>query len=334
MSELNPTQNLAQVIDALQNTAQPFPSRLMHRLSDLSSKDIRELSRIWPEVDLKLKQGLLKDLEELAENDTLVNFDDFALSVIGDPDPSIRVLAIRLLSECDATRLLPVMTDMMMGDPEETVRAAAAAHLGLFILRGELDDLQDTLRIANFQNLMDVANGHDLPSVRRRALESLGYSSNPKVHPLIQQAFDSNDIQWRASALYAMGRSADEKWAPQVTSSLDSPDLEVQYEAVRAAGELELTDTADKLLAILDDELEPSDLRLAVIWALSQIGGEEAKSKLEQLMDESQDDEEIEMLDKALENIELNGLSGGLDLLDIEPPSGSENLTDTSEKEE
>lgn len=334
MSELTPTQNLAQVIDALQNTAQPFPSRLMHRLSDLSSKDIRELSRIWPEVDLKLKQGLLKDLEELSENDTLVNFDEFALSVIGDPDPSIRVLAIRILGECDATRLFPVMTDMMMGDPDETVRAAAAAHLGLFILRGELDNLQDTLRIANFQNLFDVANGHDLPSVRRRALESLGYSCNPKVHPLIQQAFDSNDIQWKASALYAMGRSADERWAPQVTSMLDSPDLEVQYEAVRAAGELELTDTAEKLLAILEDEPEPSDLRLAVIWALSQIGGEEAKSKLEELMDESQDDEEIEMLDKALENIELNGLSGGLDLLDIEPSLGPETLTDMPEKDE
>ena len=51
-------------------------------------------------------------------------------------------------------------------------------------------------------------------------------------------------------------------------------------------------------------------------------------------MDESQDDEEIEMLDKALENIELNGLSGGLDLLDIEPPSESENQTDSSEKDE
>ena len=47
MSELNPTQNLAQVIDALQNTAQPFPSRLMHRLSDLSSQ---RRSRIKPHL--------------------------------------------------------------------------------------------------------------------------------------------------------------------------------------------------------------------------------------------------------------------------------------------
>ncbi len=331
MSELSPNQSLAQVIDALQDSSQPFPSRLMRRLSDLSTKDIRELGRIWPQVDVKLKQGLLKELEELAERDTLVNFDDFALSILDDPEPSVRVLAIRLLGECDATRLLPVMTELMMGDPEETVRAAAAAHLGMFVLRGELDDLQDSLRIANFQNLYDVANGSDMPSVRRRALESLGFSSQAKVRPLIQEAFDSDDILWKASALFAMGRSADERWAPQVISMLDSPDVEVQYEAVRAAGELELGDAAEKLLALLEEEAEPSDLKMAIIWSLSQIGGEEAKAKLEALMDESQDGEEIEMIDKALENMELSNASGGLELLDIQAPPSPDSAQDDAD---
>ncbi|MRR31552.1 hypothetical protein EG834_14775 [bacterium] len=147
----------------------------------------------------------------------------------------------------------------------------------------------------------------------------------------MQRAFDSNDIQWKASALYAMGRSADERWAPQVTSMLDSPELEVQYEAVRAAGELELTAASDKLLELLEEEDEPSELRLALIWALSQIGGEEAKSKLETLMEESQDDEEIDMLDKALENMELTNIPSGLDLLDVESPPGLESQDDAGE---
>lgn len=324
MSEITPNQSFVQVIDALQDTSQPFPSKLMRRLSDLSAKEVRELDKIWPFVDLKLKRGLLTNLQEIAEEDTLVNFDEFALATISDPDPSIRVMAIRLLAECDATHLLPIMTDLMLEDPDETVRAAATAHLGMFVLRGELDDMQDTLRIANFQNLYDVAIGQDVPSVRRRALESLGFSSHPKVRPLIQKAFESDDILWKASSLFAMGRSADERWAPQLISMLDSPDLEVQYEAVRAAGELELTDATDNLLSLLEDEIEPSELRMALIWSLSQIGGQEAKAKLEALMDESQDDDEIALLDKALENMELSSTSSGLDLLDIEAPTGTE----------
>ena len=323
MSELPPTLKFAQVISALQNPDQYFPENLLHRLSDLSTKDVRELKQVWPEVSPKMKQTLLKELAVLAEDDTLVNFDEFALAILDDPDPSIRVMAIHLLGECDHLHLLPAMTEMMMSDQDETVRAAAAAHLGAFVLRGELDDLPDTMRIANFQNLYDVAIGNDQPSVRRRALESLGYSSNPRVHPLIQKAYESNEILWKASALFAMGRSADERWADHVLKMLESPDLEVLYEAVRAAGELELKDSSDKLLELLEEEEEASELRLALIWAISQIGGQEIKAKLEELAEASQDDDELEMLDKALENLELSNL-GDLELLDIEPSDGSE----------
>lgn len=334
MNENSTHLHFAQVISALQSPGQPFPDRLLRRFSDLSTHDVRLLKQVWPDVDLKMKQLVLKELAELVEEDTLVNFDEFALAILNDPDPSIRVMAIRLLGECDAVHLLPVMTDLMMGDRDETVRAAAAAHLGAFVLRGELESLPDTLRIANFQNLYDVASGHDLPSIRRRALESLGYSSNPKVHKLIQNAIESNDLLWRASALFAMGRSADERWASHILDNLESPDLEVQYEAVRAAGELELKDSLDKLFELLEIEEEVTDLRLALIWSISQIGGQEAKARLEALAEESQDDDEIDMLDKALENIEIGSLGGDLDLLDVESPDRQSLHEDTPKKDE
>jgi HEAT repeat protein len=323
MTENTTIPNFAQVVGALQNTDQPFPERLLHRLSDLSTRDVKELTRVWPDITLNMKQSLLKSLIELAEEDTLVNFDEFGLAILNDPDPSVRVLAIRLLGECETVHLLPAMTDLMMSDQDETVRAAAAAHLGAFVLRGELENLPDTLRIANFQNLYDVVTGHDAPSVRRRALESLGYSSNPKVHKLVQDAFDSKDLLWQASALYAMGRSADERWAETVISMLESPDLEVQYEAVRAAGELELKEALEPLLQLLDDEEEGTELRQALIWSISQIGGEEAKAKLEALAENAQEDDEIEMVDKALENLELSTMGGNLDFMNIEPPPDS-----------
>lgn len=319
--------NFNQVIDALQNSAQPFPEKLLRRFSDLSSRDLKALKIAWPAVGLKMKEAVLKDLIRLSAEDTLVNFDEFAQSILGDPDPSIRVLAIRLLAECDAVRLLPLMTDLMMEDHDEAVRAEAASHLGSFVLKGELDNLPENMRIANIQNLVDVASGNDLPSVRRRALESLGYSSNPKVHALIRQAFESEESLWKASALFAMGRSADDQWAPIVLKMLDSPILEVQYEAIRAAGELELKDAVEPLLAFLEDEETPGELRLAAIWALSQIGGEGVKVRLEELAEESLDDDELQMLDRALENLEMTEL-GELDLMDVESPDDDSSNSD------
>lgn len=306
----------SQALSALTDLDVPFPPQYLRAFSDLSRHNLRELTSVWKSLPATRKVNLLEDLDDLAEHDTLVNFDELAKSILVDEEPAVRVLAIRLLWECEETRIVPSLIDLFRGDANEDVRAAAASLLGKFVLLGELEAIPDAIRISVVNNLIDSVDGEERPLVKQRALESLGYSSHPLVPTMIRKAFESNEISWITSSLCAMGRSADESWANLVESKLDSPDMEVQFEAIRAAGELELATSREKLIDLLDEEIENDDNRLAAIWALSQIGGEEVKDKLETLLEKAGDEEEAEWIEKALENLEFSS-SMDMDMLDL-----------------
>ena len=311
----------SEIAAALKDTDHPFPARLLRGFSDLFPKDIKEFIPIWQDTDISRKISLLEDLEELTEKDTLVCFDEVAKAVINDLDPMVRVLAIRLLWECEDPKIVPTLIELMLEDVDEGVRSTAASLLGRFVYLGELDEIPDAVKISAVKNLLDVVNSEGAASVRLRALESLGYSSHPKVPSLIRAAYDSRDNAWVASAVCAMGRSADDQWADHVQKKLDSGDPDVQFEAVRATGELELSAALDQLLTLVDEEEYDSEIRLAAIWSLSQIGGREVKDKLQELLKESESDEEIEWLEKALENLELSTTPEGLNFFDFKPPA-------------
>ncbi len=321
----------AEVAAALKDTNQPFPARLLRGLSDLSLRDLREFSAIWPEIPLSRKQSLLEDLEDLSERDTLVCFDEIAKSVVLDENPVVRVLAIRLLWECEDARIIPGITDLMLSDPDEAVRATAASLLGRFVYLGELEQIPDVFTIPMVKNLLEVVSSEDLAQVRMRALESLGYSGNSKVPALIKSAYHSNDNMWVASALCAMGRSADEQWTDLVLEKLDSGDSEVQFEAIRAAGELEIASALEQLFTIVEESDSDDENRLAGIWSLSQIGGPEVKDKLKELLEDSESDEEAEWIEKALENLELGGSPESMDFLNYKPESDSDDEDEDDE---
>ncbi|KAF0112357.1 MAG: hypothetical protein FD147_230 [Chloroflexi bacterium] len=314
----------SEVSAALKDLDHPFPVRLLRGFSDLISKEIKELVSIWVELPVQRKQNLLEDLEEITEKDTLVNFDELAKMVIADGDPMVRVLALRLLWECEDAKIVPGIIEIMLTDPDEAVRATSAALLGRFVYLGELDSIPDAVKISVVKNLLEVVTGEDLIQVRLRALESLGYSSHPKVPAVIKSAYDSNENQWVSSALCAMGRSADDQWTDLVLNKLDSSDSEIVFEAVRAAGDLELTSAVDQLLLLIEEDDCESELRLATIWSLSQIGGDEVKVKLDELLQGAENDEELNWIEKAVENLELSGNSEGLDLLDFERDEDNE----------
>jgi len=303
---------------ALMDLSQPFPSRMLRGFSDLSRKDLRTLEGLWPQIDLKRKLSLFEDLESIAETDTLVNFDEFAKLGLIDSDSAVRVMAIRLLWECEEASLIPVLVEMLLSDEVEDVRAAAASALGKYVYLGELDSIADTLKVSVVQNLLEVVAGDDLPLVRRNALESLGYSSHSKVPALIHKALESDDSLWTQSALYAISRSADEQWSDTVIRYLARPESEIKFEAVRAAGELELVDARDILLELLEENEDDLELRYAAIWALSQIGGEGIKEIFEEMLKKSDDEEEIGWLEKGLENLDLGGDLDKMGLLNFD----------------
>lgn len=315
----NTTTKFTHIVEALADYDHPFPPRMLRTFSDITPNHLRELKATWPTIKHERKVALLEDLENVAESDTLVNFDEFAKMALTDEDAAVRVLAIRLLWECEEARLVTIFTKMMLSDPADDVRAAAASALGKFVLLGELETLPEETRRANIQNLLEVVNGKDLPMVRRRALESLGFSSHPQVPELIEKAIQLQETQWVTSALYAMGRSADERWANLVQDFLSSSDSEVQFEAIRAAGELEIEDARDELFDLLERTTDDADLRYAIIWSLSQIGGESVKKKFEEMAKKCTDDEEAEWIEKALDNLELGADLNDMEMLEFEP---------------
>ena len=96
-------------------------------------------------------------------------------------------------------------------DDEPETRREAASALGHFVELGELERIPASLLRQVEDALLEKANGNDQTNVRRRALESLGYSSRPEVATLIQSSIQRENPDWQASALVAMGLSSDER---------------------------------------------------------------------------------------------------------------------------
>jgi HEAT repeat protein len=298
---LNHHLSFQSLLDALLDEAKPLNPRYLYRLSDLESEEIAQLDKVWGRIPLWRRKALLEDLEELSQTNNLLSFEAIGRYAIRDQDPQVRCLAINLLFDYETVDLIPNFIELAQKDEDYNVRAAAAMALGQYIYLGEIEELPaKTLRKIE-ECLLKVLASDEAAEVRRRALESLGFSSREEVPHLIENAFRSGSREWMASALFAMGRSFDQRWKDIVLKTLDHKVPSLREEAARAAGELEIREAVPLLIELLKDSED--DVRDAAIWSLSQIGGEGVREVLEQLLDEAEEDDEISFLENALDNL-------------------------------
>ncbi|MEA3327913.1 MAG: HEAT repeat domain-containing protein [Chloroflexota bacterium] len=312
------TIDFSEVRAALLNNEVPFPAGLLYFFSDISFEDLKKVSEVWPKVRVRRRRALLEDMENLAEADTLLFFDHFAISCLEDDDPVARATAIRLLWQSQEEELVPLLLKRMLEDPEAIVRAAAATGLGMFVYLGECEEIKTSTYEDLLENLIQTHLGSDDVLVRRRALEALGYASHPDIPDFIQKTYDTNDEDWLQSALLAMGRSYDKRWIEPVVRMLDHPDPMVQYEAVRAAGELEAQEARDLLFDLLDTGTDDQDLLFAAIWSLTKIGGQGVRELIEMSLEETSDPEEQQFLEEALENLDFTEQVSAFDMMVFE----------------
>jgi HEAT repeat protein len=306
------------VVEALLDSSTPFSARYLHHFSDITPNDLASLMKAWPKISTHRKLSLLEDLEDLAEADTLTSFDDLARHLLKDEDPQVRTRAIRLFWENEDTRLVPIFLRLLKEDGNAEVRAAAANALGLFVYLGELEKIPAELHHRIEDALLETATSVAEPLVRRRALESLGYSGREEVIPLIETAYHEKSNEWVVSSLFAMGRSCDDRWKKQVLSKLQTPYEDIRSEAVHAAGELELASARPVLLDLLADE-EDLEMRRELIWALSKIGGEGVRDRLEQILDAEEDDDEAEFIEEAMNNLAFAEDLAHFELFNLDP---------------
>lgn len=328
------TTSFQTVLDALQDAKKDFPRRYLPLFSDITPLELQTLLDIWPRINLTRKLVLLNGLLSLMDTDMLVSFEDIGWSLLNDSEGDVRACAIRLLAESDDPELAESLIEILKNDPDLDPRLEAAKLLGEFILLGELEELDGDVHREAEETLMKVVSGEEHASLRKLALESVGYSSRVEVETLIHTAFNRSDPTWVASALIAMGRSSDEQWSEDVVSMLLNEDPRIRLAAVQAAGDLRIEDARPIILGmLLEGEEDEDDVIAAGIWSLSQIGGDDVRVFLTDMLDRTEDEDVIGFIEDALENLDLTDDLEKFDLLALDEDELDE-LEEVDETEE
>jgi HEAT repeat protein len=295
-------------------------------LSDLSKSQAGELAGLWRQLPAEIRSDLMGRMEEDARENFELDFTAIARFALEDGDAEVRKSAVQALWECEDTKLIDRYLNLMEKDPDSGVRACAASALGTFVERAELEKLPASVGRTLAEHLIAVIRGGDDLEVRRRAVEALGFSTEPEVEDILGKAYRQSEERMRGSALLAMGHSADPVWSEEVMAELRGNSPVLRHEAARAAGALELRCAVPRLIELLDDA--DRQVRWSAIEALGEIGGEAARSALGRLQLKA-DGEEWDRIEAALENAEFQDSLGDLPLMEM----GEDDESDEMEEE-
>jgi hypothetical protein len=289
--------------------------RYLYELSSLTRAQFERFRQVWPTIEPRRRQSVMRTLAELTEQSFEVDYDPIFIFALGDEDSDVRTAAVDGLWENEDQALIGPLIHLLRADEAIPVRAAAAIALGRFVLLGELEEIDRAPAMLAEQALLEVIHlaEEDL-EVRRRAVEAIAYSSEAGVREIIEAAYYHESEKMQASALFAMGRSADPFWRKMLLQELGNPNPELRFEAARACGELEVGSAVPHLARVIADDPD-QEVREAAVWALGHIGGQQARDILETCV--QGDDEALsEAAAEALEEIDLLGESTGIPLYD------------------
>lgn len=267
--------------------------------SDLSAQDWTEVRRLWPTIPESRRLAVIEALVQESFTNLHLQLGRLLRVALQDANSRIRQLAIEGLWEEVTEDLIGPFISLLRDDPAQEVRAAAAGALGAFVLAGELDEL-DPVQAMRAEEALLAALHNEMEglAVQCRALESIAFSGESGVRHLIEDGYYSPYEEMRLSALLAMGRSADTRWRGAARAELDSPSPAMRAAAARACGELEARAALPEILGLLLDE--EKEVRLAAIFALGRLGGQDALDALDALT-ESEDEDEANAAAVALE---------------------------------
>jgi HEAT repeat protein len=219
-------------------------------------------------------------LVESAEANFELDFNALFRVTMEDEDDQVRTSSIEGLWEDEGASLVAPLAGMLRRDAAMSVRAAAAAALGPFMLLAELEELDQRHGQLIRSALMEaIDNPDEHVEVRRRAVESIAYLGEDCVRDIIAAAYEEPDQAMHISSVFSMGRSADPFWSEIVKGELSSSDPAMRYEAARACGELEVREAVPELIQMISDP--DREIQAAAIASLGQIGGKAARRALE-----------------------------------------------------
>jgi HEAT repeat protein len=277
-------------------------------LAGLGPESLRAFWQIWRQFPAERRLEIVHALDDLGEDNVDMDFRPVLRASLSDADPDVRAAAIAGLWEEESEQTMERLI-ALLDDEAGVVRSAATVALAPFAYRAELGELSAAGAQRVFATLMRVATDPEQPlEVRRRAVEGLGYFAGSKeAQAELGRAYAHSEITMRESAVLAMGRSMRPTWFPYIERELKSPSPALRFEAARAVGELgdEGRHLLPSLLPLVDDD--DTEISLAAIWSLGQVGGPSAKRLLERLA-RSKDDTRRQAAAEALEELSMGEL--------------------------
>ena len=290
----------------LGDLSQPLSHNELRIIANLESESLKIFWQAWRQFPAERRVEILHDIDALGEDNIDLDFRPVFRACLGDADSEVRAAAVAGLWEEESELTMDRLIRLIQ-DESGTVRAAAAIALARFAQRAELGELTPAATQRVYGALLSTATDPEQPlDVRRRAVEGLGYFTNSKeAQAEIGRAYAHPELSVRESAILAMGRSMRPTWIPYIERELKNISPAMRYEAARAVGELgeDGRSLLPHLLPLVEDD--DSEISMAAIWSLGQVGGPNAKRVLERLA-RTKDDARRTAANAALEELSIS----------------------------
>ena len=293
---------LEQYLNSLADSGRPLRNTDLMSLSGMSREQLDILRDVWSDIEVESKEDILMRLIELSEDNLDADFNDIFRFCLSDENSRVKAKAMEGLWECDDRTLVTPLTALLEEDPSAQAREAAAVALGKFAVLSQSGKMlsRDGERIKE-SLIQAIENSEESQEIRRRAIEAVGPFSTPEVHEIIQDAYESDQLEMRCSAVYAMGKSCDTQWLPIILAELRNPHPAMRHEASTACGELGEEHAVPHLIPLFEDD--DHQAQVSAISAVGAIGGRLAKKALLRCL-KSSDDLAVEAAEEALGNLE------------------------------
>ena len=290
---------LEQCLNTIVDSEQPLRSADLMTLSGMTTEELEPVRLAWEDLESDRRQQVLQRLIDIAEDNLDADFNSLFRLCLKDEDAEVRAKAIEGLWECDDRVLVVPLARLLISDPSDKVRAAAAMALSKFSVLAQRGKIlsKDGERIMESLTLA-VSNPRETPEVRRRAVEAVAPFDTPEVHHIIREAYKSDQFEMKCSAVYAMGKSCNPQWLATILHELQNPHPAMRYEASNACGEMGEEDAVPHLIQLFKDDDQQA--QTSAIAAVGAIGGSLAKKALLRCL-KSSDDLVVEAAEEALE---------------------------------
>ena len=257
-------------------------SEVMH-LSSINEEDISFLKQHWQDADIKRQRKLIANMVALSQKYLYLDFSRIFLFCLRDTDAIVRAQAVSGLADEEDSSLTETFVDLLRDDRSSDVRIAATVALGKLAIQGELGKLPVEQKARVYSSLlMALDKKGESIKVRAKALEAIAPLNLPRIKGLIEEAYQSDDQEFKISAINSMGLNCNRMWLAPLLLELKNVNDSMRHAAVKALGELGEEDAALYLVDILEDE--NPEIQEEAVHALGAIGGEEARNLLSNLL--------------------------------------------------